>query len=319
MKKSILVSLLFLVAAQIFAIPNLLDKKDYRSTSIKELDFDLAWETLELKETYENTIDVEIYCNNKKFTPIVKTSDSKLLIESVSKQKNYFPFNSGLNCTVIVYIPQEKQFDKIEIESSSGSIKSEIALNANVVNIKTSSGSSTLENGAIAQKIKISASSGSIFAKKVQADTFSAEASSGNIEIQDYKGSTASLKSFSGGIKTQDFAAEYVEFEVTSGRISSTALDCEYFDAQSTSGSIYLELSRAPAAKSQIKSSSGSISLVVPKSANFDIEAHSSSGSFKNDFSNTKFVPRSVYQEKINEGGATIELSTTSGNLSLEY
>ena len=100
MKKLIIGTLLVSLASSVFALPNLLEKKEIAESSIKNLDFGLAWENLEIQETYGNTIDVEIYSNNRKASPRVKTSGSTLYIDSASS------FTLGTRCTVIVYIPQ---------------------------------------------------------------------------------------------------------------------------------------------------------------------------------------------------------------------
>ena len=115
------------------------------------------------------------------------------------------------------------------------------------------------------------------------------------------------------------FAAEYANFKTSSGEIKVKKLDCDYFDAKSTSGDIYLEFQNAPIAKSTASASSGSLTIVMPEDASFEVASHSSSGTFKNKFSNNKFVPRDPYHEKINGGGPLLDLSTTSGNIELEY
>ena len=61
MKKLIIGTLLVSLASSLFALPNLLEKKEVEEASIKNLVFGLSWENLEIQETYGNTIDIEIY------------------------------------------------------------------------------------------------------------------------------------------------------------------------------------------------------------------------------------------------------------------
>ena len=313
MKKLIIGTLLVSLASSLFALPNLLTKKEVAETSIKNLNFGLSWENLEIQETYGSTIDVEIYCNNRKASPRVNASGSTLYIDSVCS------FTIGTRCTVIVYIPQHKKFNEIELKASSGEITVKTLLSAQKIFITTSSGEITSEQGLYADTIKLRASSGDIEANNLDANDFTAETSSGEITIKQYTGSTGSLTATSGEIEVNGFAAEYTNFKTSSGEIEVKNLDCDYFDAKTTSGEIYLELMNAPIAKSSAISTSGSITLVLPENASFDVASHSNSGTFKNQFTSNKFVPRDTYHEKINGGGALIDVSTTSGSIEIEY
>ncbi len=313
MKKLIIGTLLLSLASSVFALPNLLDKQEVTESSIKNLNFGLAWENLEIQETYGNTIDVEIYSNNRKASPRVKTSGSTLYIDSTSS------FAIGTRCTVIVYIPQHKNFNEIELKASSGEITVKTLLSAQKIFITTSSGEIYSEQGLYADTIKLRASSGDIEANNLDANDFTAETSSGEILIKQYTGSTGTLTATSGEIEVNGFAAEYTSFKTTSGEIEVKQLDCDYFDAKSTSGEIYLELINAPLAKSSATSTSGSINIILPKDASFEVASHSNSGTLKNKFTSNKFVPRDTYYEKINGGGPLLELSTTSGSIEVEY
>ena len=313
MKKLIIGTLLVSLASSVFALPNLLEKKEIAESSIKNLDFGLAWENLEIQETYGNTIDVEIYSNNRKASPRVKTSGSTLYIDSASS------FTLGTRCTVIVYIPQHKNFNEIELKASSGEITVKTLLSAQKIFITTSSGEIYSEQGLYANTIKLRASSGDIEAHNLDANDFTAETSSGEILIKQYTGSTGILTATSGEFEVNGFAAEYTSFKTTSGEIDVKQLDCDYFDAKSTSGEISLELINAPLAKSSVTATSGSINIVLPKDSSFEVASHSNSGTLKNKFTSNKFVPRDTYYEKINGGGPLLELSTTSGSIEVEY
>ena len=317
MKKIITGGFLMALTLNLFATPNLIEKKDFESASIKNLYVELASENIEIFETAASDFGIEIYCNNKQYIPQVKVKDSTL---SIIRQKE---FNISLfrysRCDIKLFIPQEKTFDEIKIESSSGEIKSETNLVADTIKISTTSAEIELGEGLFADDIKIRSTSGDIDIHILDADNISVESNSGEIEIDSYTGGTGTVKTTSGEITIDKFGAEYAKFQSTSGEITVKELDCDYFDASTTSGSQYYSLKVAPLAKSNITSSSGSIDLTVPKSADFEIEVHSNSGSFKDGFSNNKFVPRQTFHEKINAGGAVINVSTTSGSIELDY
>ena len=321
MKKLISAVILTTLTFAAFATPNLLKKEQFGAGAISNLEFNMAWEDLEIKETMDSSsIDVEIYCNYKKYAPDVSVSGSTLYIESTRSSTSFFSTPTGLSCKVMVYVPQKKDFDEIAIKVSSGEIdilrplsaKSEIKLTA-------SSGDITSEKGLFADTVKVTASSGDVELYNIDADDFKTQTSSGDISIKKFTGGTGSVSATSGTIQIEDFASEYAEFKSSSGSISVKKLDCDYFDAENTSGGITLELRSEPAASSSIECSSGDIDLYVPMRARFSVDVSCSSGTFRDKFNNNRMNPRDNYRMDYNGGGSTIKLRTSSGDISLDY
>lgn len=317
MKKILACSILLSAAAMVFALPNLIETQSFNHMAVNNLDFNLASEELVINETFDSNITIEIYCNNKKMAPEINCSGQNLSV--VSRLHNSGFLSAGTRCTLIMYIPQGKNFKNIRLQASSGEIKLERELSANSIKITTSSGDIEGKQGLFADDIYLKASSGEIDVNNLDADTLEIETSSGDIEVQNYTGGSGSLKASSGSIDVDDFAVEYAKFKTSSGKISVKNLDCDYFDFESSSGSQYTTLKNPPLAKSAMKTTSGSIDITVPEGSSFEIDVHSNSGTFKDGFSNNKFVPRSTFHERINDGGATIELSTTSGSIELDF
>lgn len=319
MKKILAFALVLSITAGLFAIPNLLSKNEFDAAAIKNLDFELAWEDLEIKETFDSSLSIEVYCNYRKFAPEIRASGSSLQIESKQYKNTYFPFSKGTNCTVVMYVPHDKSFNDVYIKASCGDITSEKEVKANLIKIVTSSGDIEVNGGLFADEIRVKATSGDVKLNNLDADTLSVETSSGDINISAYTGGTGLVKATSGDIKLEDFAVEYGNFKASSGTISLRRFDSDYFDVETTSGNQYLFLKTAPIAKSKISASSGNIDLVIPKDGDFEVDVHSSSGTFKSTFSNNRLVPRNTFHEKINGGGPVIEISTSSGSISLDY
>jgi len=321
MKKFLSTILLISLTACVFAGPNLLNKEQYGANSITDLSFELSSEDLEIKETYDtSSIEVEIYCNYKKYAPSVYVSGSTLYIESARKGLSYFSDPTGLSCTVIVYIPQKKDFRDISIKITSGDIDIDRSLSAkDRIKLETTSGDINAESGLFADEIVISSTSGDIELYNIDADNFKTNTTSGDIEIEKFTGGSGSVQSTSGDIKLEDFATEYANFESLSGGISVKKLDCDYFDAKSSSGGITLELINEPIATSSAECSSSDLSIYLPMRAKFTIEASCSSGSFRDKFNNNRMNPRDNYRMDYNGGGATIKLRTSSGDITLDY
>ena len=324
MKKLISVIILASLTAGLFALPNLLKKEEFGAAAIDNLDFDLSWEDLVVKETYDATeIEVELYCNYKKYAPEVSVSGSTLYIESVKRSFGLVELAknpTGSSCTVIVYVPQKKDFEDISIHVSSGDVEILRPLSAkSTITIKASSGEIKSTKGLFADTLKVEASSGDIELYNIDADDFSVHTSSGEITVEKFTGGSGSLKASSGDIKAKNFASEYAGFETTSGTIYIKELDCDYFDANSTSGNISLEFPHSQAATSSVNCTSGDVELYLPMRAKFSVDVSCTSGTFRDKFNNNRMNPRDSYKMDYNGGGPVIKVQTTSGDITLEY
>ena len=321
MKKIITMILLTSLAAGLFALPNLLNKEQFGANAIDNLEFSLSWEDIIIKETLDSSsIEVETYCNYKKYAPEISVTGSTLYIETSSHHKALFSTPTGLTCTLIVYIPQKKDFKEVSIGVSSGDIDIERPLSAkSEIKLSSASGDIDSSSGLFADTIKVSASSGDIELYNLDADDFRVQTSSGDIKIKKFTGETGKVQSTSGDIEINDFASEYAEFKSTSGGISVKKLDCDYFDADNTSGGVSLELDTAPSATSSVECTSGDIDIYLPMREKFSVEASCTSGTFRDKFNNNRMNPRNNYKMDYNGGGATIKLRTTSGDITLGY
>ena len=321
MKKLITAILFTFITISAFALPNLLKKEEFGANAIDNLEVSLSWEDIRIKETYDtSSIEVEIYCNYKKYAPEASVSGSSLYIESTKSSFNFFSSPAGLSCTVVVYVPQKKDFDDISIKTSSGDIEIQRPLSArNEISLTASSGDIDSNSGLFADTVKITASSGDVEIFNVDTDDFKTHTSSGDITVKKVTGGTGSIEASSGTIKVDDFSTEYAEFKSSSGSISVKKLDCDYFDARNTSGGITLELTNAPAASSSAECSSGDIDIYLPMRAKFTVDASCSSGTFRDKFTNNRLNPREGYHMDYNGGGPSIKLRTSSGDITLEY
>ena len=321
MKRIITVLLLASLTAGAFALPNLLKKEDFGANAIDNICADLSWENIKIQETYDSTsLEVETYCNNRKHAPEISVSGSTLYIDTTNKGFNFFSSPTGLSCTIIIYVPQKKDFDEISLKTTSGEIEIERILSAKrEIKINSTSGEITSSKGLFADTIKIASTSGDIELYNIDADEFSAEANSAGIEVKKFTGGTGKIHTTSGDIEVEDFASEYADFLSTSGGITVKKFDCDYFDAKNTSGGIEMDLISAPAATSSISCTSGDVDLYLPMRSKFSVDVSCSSGTFRDKFNNNRMEPRNNYREDYNGGGAVIKIQTTSGDVTLEY
>ena len=337
MKKQLLtLGVTLLAATNLFALPPLLNKSDYKASSISNLDFNMSWENLQIKEARsDNTILVEVYCNKRKYAPKVYTSSSTLIIDSVPSKTLLFDFRPK-QCTVIVYLPSGKKFNKANVSLSSGNIQETTDLSAESLLLKASSGNikagalraDELEvvassgnikvDGFTASKARVHTSSGSISTGDVQAQEISLQASSGGIKVNSLRANKADCSASSGSLKLKDTTVQEISLTTSSGGISVDGLLTNKVTASASSGTIGLEMKGAPTKKSSISTSSGTIFVSLPRDAALILNASTTSGSFTNAFTNERIGSHVDYSNKINGGGANFYLSTTSGGITVD-
>ena len=316
MKKLLLtVSIFALATASAFALPKLLQRELFKVNQIDTLAFNLTWENLRIEECDEaENILIEIYCNKAKYAPLIKSSGSSIKVQS-REASSWF---GNKKCTVIARIPSGAQFQTFSMATSSGNIHSQMQINAENFASKTTSGNQSITAEIFTQSTIISSTSGSIYVETVFGNKLDVSASSGSINVNAFDGKDCSIKASSGSVKLTNAKLDKVKMETSSGSITLEGKVYEAFDLSATSGRIGLELDDAPINKSRAKTSSGSIFLGLPGNADFSLWVQTSSGSFTNALTREKLTDHVNYTQDMNNGGATIILSATSGNIYID-
>lgn len=336
MKKNLLTfSLSLFAAARMFALPPLLGDTSYKASSVDNLDFNMSWENLQIKNGSGDTITVEVYCNKKKYAPKVRLSGSTLVIDSISVRQIITNFGQK-HCTVIVYIPYGKEFENVNIHLSSGTLEETSNIASGNLNIQISSGNlntgyitakqaqvvassgSIRMEGISSPKALVQASSGKIDLDSIKAQDLVVQTTSGSIKIGSIDSGVTALSSTSGSIKLKDVMAQKFDMTTTSGGISVEGLLAESFAVASTSGTIGLEVKGVPSKKSSVAATSGTIFVSLPKNAAATIQAKTVSGSFVNAFTKEKIGSHADYKADINGGGTLICLNAISGRVTLD-
>ena len=316
MKKLVLTFALLLFATTSFSLPSLFDRQLFKVYDIKNIDTDLTWENIDIQECDEiDNILVEIYCNNKKWAPQIKNSGSTVIVKS--KKKSYSAFEPK-KCTVIFKIPASAEFDSISLSATSGDIHSQIEMNAEKFTSSTTSGNQSFTVEIFAQNVSLTATSGNVFAQALICDSLHASSTSGSIFVKTFDGQTCSFNSTSGSQKLTNAKVNKTVNKATSGSITVEGQVLQAFDIGTTSGTIGMELDDAPLSKSRVSSTSGTIFLGLPGNANFSLSVSTTSGSFTNAITREKHGSHVDYSGDINNGGAQITLSSTSGNISID-
>lgn len=318
MKRTFLfVTFLLTLSASVFCLPSLIDSQLFKTSETKNLNCDLAWEDIDIQQSNDTEkIHVEVYCNKEKYAPTINFSNSTIYVKSNKNKPNFGIQN--LKCTVIIKIPASTQFKSINFETTSGDIQSQIIINANTLSIKSTSGDQSFTKDIFAQNATFKATSGDVFVDSLYGQNLKAETTSGSIKFNTFEGQNASLGATSGSIKLINATIEKTLVKTSSGSITIEGTVSNAFDITATSGTIGLELDAAPSAKSRITSTSGTIFLGLPGNDDFSLWVQTTGGSFTNAITKEKISDHANYKQNINDGGALIMLSSTSGRITVD-
>lgn len=163
---------------------------------------------------------------------------------------------------------------------------------------------------------EVTVTSGNLFcdgAKRVDLETISGDMDVSNIE------GDAFLKATSGKIEAVGVTGS-VEAEVVSGGIELRGISkADRIQAKAISGRLVYEGDINPNGIYELKTHSGSIKLVLPADAAFDLDASTFSGSIDTDFDVvvSGSIKKKEIRGRVNGGGAEVELNAFSGTISI--
>lgn len=151
----------------------------------------------------------------------------------------------------------------IRLHSSSGSISCDRIDSAEVY-LESASGSVRLTNGTTLRVCQLIAASGPVTGQHIEADSIRMASSSSRVTLNDAQ-------------------AEAINLHAGSGSVNASEVSCERFQAESTSGDISVAFrSDAPGdVAAGVKSSTGSVSVVMPRNFGGQVDLRASTGSVR--------------------------------------
>lgn len=276
------------------------DRRSVSLEGIDEIQVNMLNEQVHIFQTGTGD-DIELHYYGKSRENIklhINRNDNRMVVEA--KDGSYL-FSRGFFKTseelyLDIYLP-ETFSDNLSIDTSSGSVMADpIHLTSFILNI--SSGKLEAEE-MITEKIFIKTSSGKVHIKKIETDDLEVVSSSSSIDIKECNAKSGTLKTSSGSI-TLDESVGSFKVKTSSGRV---AISYKEFEDQE----LFIE------------TSSGKISLELPISAEFMVEARLNSGKFKTDFSmdTAGDSGEKVIKGQVGTKDNPIILKTSSGNINL--
>ena len=188
-------------------------------------------------------------------------------------------------------VPEDFALEDITIRTASAGIDAG-GLTAETLRVTTTSGDMNID--CAAEDIELNGVSGSIqLNQRDNADEIRIATTSGDIH--------ANLSH-----------AETVDIASVSGRITVKGASADAISAKTTSGDVSCALEATPS-ECDFHSVSGAIALRLPQNAEFTARVHSTSGDFESDFA----LEKDGRTYTCGNGGADMEISTTSGDISI--
>ncbi len=166
--------------------------------------------------------------------------------------------------------------------------------------------------------IELEGASGDVRARDIKG-SWKSDFSSGDTDLDGFEGESLSFRASSGDIVARSIKAKKAEFDTSSGDVRLVDADLEEFSAKATSGDVAFAAAGSGLKQVRITTSSGDVSLRLPSTAAFDIDASQSSGEMKVGFSDGTAVMHrdTMVGYKRGTGGARIHVRTSSGDLSV--
>jgi len=181
--------------------------------------------------------------------------------------------------------------------------------------VDVSSGSGSVAIGATGGRVDASTGSGSIEAAGVKG-AFHAHTGSGSVTARQVAGAI-DVETGSGGVTVSQSGPGDVRVSVGSGPVRLTGVQGG-LHVSGASGSV--EVSGTPTGPWDIETASGGITVTLPGSAGFDLDARTSSGSIdsKHPVTVVGSLERHELKGKVRSGGPLIRLRAASGSVRIQ-
>lgn len=149
------------------------------------------------------------------------------------------------------------------------------------------------------------------YEKNLSINTYSSSVKMDSLSLE-----SISYSTFSGKLEAQQLHVKKISMNTNSGGVEIKKIDTEDLAVKSGSGKILVAYNEFENQNVKIETSSGSITLELPSSAEFFIEAKTSSGNFQSDFP-IKATDKKDIKGQIGTKNNQILLQTLSGSMKI--
>lgn len=221
------------------------------------------------------------------------------------------PAFSTVKKDLSVTLPESAVYENVIIGSASAAVNAS-KLSAKSVTVSTASGKIFLEGEA--EIFDLDTASGKVnLVQNGECGDIKIGTASGGISVISENCESVTAHSVSGGVDVTLKNTEEADIGSTSGKVIVNGLVSDSLKAGATSARVQCNLDAAPK-RGKIESVSCSVKLILPKNADFTAKVGTVSGDFDSDFALIK--DGNTYT--CGKGVANLELSSVSGNISIE-
>lgn len=338
-KKSSIIILLMLAVALFSAcryninygtvsMENILRKEDAKEYSVKKtnippissIEITTRIADIELVKADDYYIEINyLYWEDE---PQYKMTDKKLTFSDDKSMPNSYSINFDPKNIVRVYIPEDAQFDKIYLDSSSGNIELE-GFKADNLKAKSSYGNIKLEACA-ATEANLKLSSGNSSITDFQTGELDYSNSYGNAKFKNINTGESKLSadiSFdklnismsSGNAEFKNVFIKSLEISNSYGNIDCDGITADRFKAKLSSGN--LNIDEADIRELDIDNSYGYVNLkLLGKESDYSYDLDTSYGKIK--VNNISYDDRLL---KDNDAAGSISADLSSGDISISF
>lgn len=265
------------------------EEKSFAVDAIDKIRVNVTTETIQISEA-DSSGNIRFRLNGKAMMQEVKLStqvNGNTLAVSIERERN-LPEDIRLE----IYIPTDFIKD-LAINTTTGIVKIDSA-SLNSFILTTNSGGMKAEHLS-AGEVSITTSSGSINAVKIDTKKLDIQSKTASVSIDECLTESAEIKASSGSITVNESSGNLN----VKGETGKVLVNCKRFEEQSIS----------------IETTTGSITLQLPDTAEFLLEARTSTGKLQSDF------PVNIDSKKmmgqIGTKDNRIDLQTSKGSISL--
>jgi DUF4097 and DUF4098 domain-containing protein YvlB len=217
-----------------------------------------------------------------------------------------------------VLVLEDIDADSLVAYTDSGDIKAKAITLGGAFNLETNFGRVTVQD-VRAGSLAVHSDSGRISVENTELDgALNLETNYGDVTVTSVQAVSYQLKSDSGDL-TLDECGGSLDLETGFGNVEVSNAAEAGLTLVTDSGEITFSGSIEGAGFHQVTSGFGTVRLVLPADAAFDLDAETDFGSVETDFAveTTEFGKRRIVGE-VNGGGPTLQIRTDSGSIILE-
>lgn len=301
---------------------------EYAPAEVQALELDLSFENVTIARWDGETIKVEIQFHGPaQLAPALSFQQGTLRVASPKnvilnpldpprgEVKVLLPTGVELPPSAVATTSGNLQLSGVQggllaLSTTSGNLRAD-ELTAAELAASSTSGSITVTLAAAAHSVALSSTSGDL-AFSGDCESLALSSTSGNVDVAGSFAKEAEIGSLSGNMGIQGSGGALTA-HTTSGSVE-LAGEFESVDFQSTSGNLQAELGM-PTSDCRFQTTSGGLGLTLPQNSGFTLRYSTTSGQVSNAF--TGHSGKGKGTDTYGAGGPLLEISTTSGNVSI--